>query len=217
MAATSTAVSSSHISATLDPQTPQKTPMPRHVTYTHQKKSAATLENRHHTRHNNMRAFKTREIRHCIFHQKFASRLRNKGSRNIVFGGQYKHHRSRIKGHRRGATARLFEQLKAVKGDSIYLINEHRTSKTCPVCHEPAIIHKYSRQGVFRKTNGAIRCTNGQCPQHSRSTFNRDHAASYNIAVRGFSIAMSTNHQPAKAFSRANNVTPQYHTKIFNL
>ncbi|KAI8148590.1 hypothetical protein BJV82DRAFT_269812 [Fennellomyces sp. T-0311] len=69
----------------------------------------------------------------------------------------------------------------------------------CPVCLSSMKLHKYRREGELKTVNGALRCTNIRCPCHRNSTYGRDDAAAFNIAIRGLSIAISKDNTPLPA------------------
>ncbi|KAI8141048.1 hypothetical protein BJV82DRAFT_620612 [Fennellomyces sp. T-0311] len=73
---------------------------------------------------------------------------------------------------------------------------------TCPVFLGPMKLYKYRREGELKTVNGALRCTNVRYPCHRNSTYGRDDAAAFNIAIRGLSIAISKDTTPLPAFRR---------------
>ncbi|KAI8149154.1 hypothetical protein BJV82DRAFT_590836 [Fennellomyces sp. T-0311] len=63
-------------------------------------------------------------------------------------------------------------------------------------------LHMYRREVESRTANGALRCTNVRCHCHRNSTYGRDDAAAFNIAIRGLSVAISKDNTPLTAFRR---------------
>ncbi|KAI7848019.1 hypothetical protein BDC45DRAFT_541437 [Circinella umbellata] len=60
----------------------------------------------------------------------------------------------------------------------------------------PPSTKKIKRNNKLKSINGALRCTNPQCPAHNSSTFNRDEVGGFNIAVSGLSKSLSFTNTP---------------------
>ncbi|KAI7847660.1 hypothetical protein BDC45DRAFT_341430 [Circinella umbellata] len=176
---------------------------PKALKYTAKQKSAANFSSKHEKRrerykqkHKNneddeqkrQKEDRTREIRHNIYHQKQGSSWQIKNSMgSVVFFGSYRVANSRIKEHKRGANSKLIKQLDAPAHDHVYITNEYKSSRTCPVCHSPTKHQKFRRNNKLKSVNGTLRCTNPQCRAHNSSTFDRDEVGGFNIAVSGLS------------------------------
>ena len=144
---------------------------PKALKYTAKQKNAATLSSKHEKRrerfkqkHGNnvgdkqkrQKEDRTREIRHNIYHQKLGSSWRVQNSLgSVVFFGSYRAAHSRIKKHKRGANSKFIKQLDAPEHDHVSITNEHRSSRTCPVCHSPTKHQKFRRDNKLKSVNGA--------------------------------------------------------------
>ncbi|KAI8138621.1 hypothetical protein BJV82DRAFT_290385 [Fennellomyces sp. T-0311] len=180
--------------------------------YTARHLHAARLDNAHSANRSRRRARqiddtkkrskekRTREIRGVTYHRKLTSAWREGAT--ITFNGSYRPINSRIKDHRRANLTALGQGIDAPDEDIMVTISEDYSSKTCPVCLSSMKLHKYRREGELKTVNGALRCTNIRCPCHRNSTYGRDDAAAFNIAIRGLSIAISKDNTPLQAFRR---------------
>ncbi|KAI8146155.1 hypothetical protein BJV82DRAFT_710990 [Fennellomyces sp. T-0311] len=164
--------------------------------YTARHLHAARLDNAHSANRSQKR---TREIRGVTYHRKLTSAWREGAT--ITFNVSYRPINSRIKDHRRANLTALGQGIDAPDEDIMVTISEDYSSKTCPVCLSSMKLHKYRREGELKTVNGALRCTNIRCPCHRNSTYGRDDAAAFNIAIRGLSIAISKDNTPL-AFRR---------------
>ncbi|KAI9497646.1 hypothetical protein BDB00DRAFT_868245 [Zychaea mexicana] len=108
---------------------------------------------------------------------------------------------SRIKNHNGGTNNKLQQRLGSAEADTVQITNDYRSSKTCPTCHHPMKLHKYRIDEKLKMANGALRCINGNCLHHRKSTFGRDEAAGYNISIIGVSKAISSDNKPLPIFS----------------
>ncbi|KAI7856211.1 hypothetical protein BDC45DRAFT_534089 [Circinella umbellata] len=151
---------------------------------------------------------KTREIRHRIYHKKLANSWSSEDSSTIHFFGSWRSGRKGFKKHQQGACAKLKKELDAPEHNHIKITDKYGTSKTCPFCHEPLMLHKYRKYGKLQSVNGALRCTNPSCSSKGRNTLNRDAVGGLNISVNGVTRAISLDNRPIPPFSRSSS--PSY-------